>query len=149
MLSSIPAITSKPAVELVVLAHQDVLVPGIGSELTSKPPRIPLPQSQKQMRRQQRQQQQQEQLTNKTLITPCGDPWPRPYIIDNGLRRVAPYFFTYHTYCKERWRGRGLLDIFTSEFRDRSEDYYVCEDAPTCFACKMDGLNLIKSTGRS
>jgi tRNA pseudouridine synthase 9 len=60
----------------------------------------------------------------QTVITPC-DPWPRPYIFDSGLRRVAPYHFTYNTYCKERWRGRELLDIFASEFRDRPEEYYV------------------------
>ncbi|KAH8596449.1 pseudouridine synthase [Bisporella sp. PMI_857] len=57
------------------------------------------------------------------LVTPC-DPWPRPYYLENGLRRVAPYHFTYNTYCKERWRGRELLDIFSSEFRDRPLEYY-------------------------
>jgi len=60
------------------------------------------------------------------VITPC-DPWPRPYFLENGLRRVAPYHFTYNTYCKERWRGRELLDIFASEFRDRPVEYYVCK----------------------
>lgn len=58
-------------------------------------------------------------------VTPC-DPWPRPYYLENGLRRVAPYHFTYTTYCKERWRGRELLDIYESEFRDRPLEYYVC-----------------------
>jgi hypothetical protein len=58
------------------------------------------------------------------LVTPC-DPWPRPYFLENGLRRVAPYHYTYNTYCKERWRGRELLDIFSSEFRDRPLEYYV------------------------
>lgn len=58
------------------------------------------------------------------VITPC-DPWPRPYHLENGLRRVAPYHFTYTTYCKERWRGRELLDIYESEFRDRPMEYYV------------------------
>ncbi|KAK5000095.1 DRAP deaminase [Elasticomyces elasticus] len=57
------------------------------------------------------------------VITPC-DPWPRPYFLKNGLRRVAPYHFTYNTYCKERWRGREILDIFASEFRDRPVEYY-------------------------
>jgi len=58
------------------------------------------------------------------VVTPC-DPWPRPYYLGNGLRRVAPYHYTYNTYCKERWRGRELLDIFSSEFRDRPLEYYV------------------------
>lgn len=56
-------------------------------------------------------------------ITPC-DPWPRPYFLENGLRRVAPYHYTYNTYCKQRWRGREILDIFAAEFRDRSRGYY-------------------------
>ncbi len=56
-------------------------------------------------------------------VTPC-DPWPRPYYLENGLRRVAPYHFTYNTFCKQRWRGREILDIFAAEFRDRTRDYY-------------------------
>lgn len=56
-------------------------------------------------------------------VTPC-DPWPRPYYLENGLRRVAPYHFTYNTFCKQRWRGREILDIFAAEFRDRSREYY-------------------------
>ncbi|KAI9852209.1 MAG: hypothetical protein M1838_001446 [Thelocarpon superellum] len=63
-------------------------------------------------------------VTAPVLTPPC-DPWPRPYYLEDGLRRVRPYHFTYNTYCKERWRGRALLDIFASEFRDRTADYYV------------------------
>ncbi|TKA80094.1 hypothetical protein B0A55_02460 [Friedmanniomyces simplex] len=59
----------------------------------------------------------------KVVTTPC-DPWPRPYYLEDGLRRVAPYHFTYNTNAKERWRGREILDIFRDEFRDRPEDYY-------------------------
>ena len=58
------------------------------------------------------------------ITTPC-DPWPRPYYLENGLRRVLPYHYTYNTYCKERWRDRELLDIFATEFRDRPLEYYV------------------------
>lgn len=47
-----------------------------------------------------------------------------PYVFEDGLRRVAPYFFTYRTYCKERWRGRSLIEIFEAEFRDRPLEYY-------------------------
>ncbi|KIW21211.1 hypothetical protein PV08_01791 [Exophiala spinifera] len=56
-------------------------------------------------------------------ITPAGT-LPKPYFIENGLRRVAPYHFTYNTYCKQRWRGREILDIFAAEFRDRTREYY-------------------------
>jgi len=57
------------------------------------------------------------------MATSC-DPWPPPYYLGGGLRRVAPYHFTYNTWCKERWRGRQLIDIFDSEFRDRPLEYY-------------------------
>ncbi len=50
-----------------------------------------------------------------------------PYYIKDGLRRVHPYYYTYRTSCKERWRGRTLLDVFQDEFRERSAEYYVCE----------------------
>lgn len=59
-----------------------------------------------------------------TIATPSGDPWPPPYYVEKGLRRVKPYHFTYNTFCKQRWRGRTILDIFTSEFRDRDREYY-------------------------
>ncbi|KAH9885167.1 pseudouridine synthase [Xylariomycetidae sp. FL2044] len=74
-----------------------------------------------------------KQETNETLVTgldtqspvaPCDSTWPRPYYLENGLRRVAPYHYTYNTWCKERWRGRQILDIFESEFRDRPLEYY-------------------------
>ena len=58
------------------------------------------------------------------LTTTVGDPSPRPYVIEDGLRRVAPYYYTYNTFCKQRWRDRTLLDIFASEFRDRTAEYY-------------------------
>ena len=48
-----------------------------------------------------------------------------PYYFEDGLRKVKPYHYTYNTYCKERWRGREILDIFSSEFRDRPQEYYV------------------------
>lgn len=70
------------------------------------------------------------------VFTPC-DPWPRPYYFENGLRKVRPYHFTYNTHCKQRWRGRPLLDIFVSEFRDRPAEYY--EDAIVRGAVVVNG----------
>ncbi|KAL2758745.1 hypothetical protein ACRALDRAFT_1061861 [Sodiomyces alcalophilus JCM 7366] len=61
---------------------------------------------------------------DNTIIPPCGDPWPRPYYFEDGLRKVKPYHWTYHTFCKERWRGRTLLDVFECEFRAHSRSYY-------------------------
>jgi tRNA pseudouridine32 synthase len=58
------------------------------------------------------------------VTTPVGDPWPRPYYLEDGLRKVTPYHYTYNTNCKERWRGRKLIEIFQAEFRDRPLEYY-------------------------
>ncbi|SMN20252.1 similar to Saccharomyces cerevisiae YDL036C PUS9 Mitochondrial tRNA:pseudouridine synthase, catalyzes the formation of pseudouridine at position 32 in mitochondrial tRNAs [Maudiozyma saulgeensis] len=44
--------------------------------------------------------------------------------IEGDLRIVKPYYFTYKTFCKQRWRERKLFDIFVTEFRDRKESYY-------------------------
>jgi hypothetical protein len=44
---------------------------------------------------------------------------------EKGLRKVKPYFFEYKSYAKGRWLGRKLLEVFSTEFRDRSADYYV------------------------
>ncbi|RPA79795.1 pseudouridine synthase [Ascobolus immersus RN42] len=46
------------------------------------------------------------------------------YVFEDGLRRVKPYYFTFNTFCKERWRDRTLVDVFQSEFRDRPIEYY-------------------------
>jgi tRNA pseudouridine synthase 8/2,5-diamino-6-(5-phospho-D-ribitylamino)-pyrimidin-4(3H)-one deaminase len=46
------------------------------------------------------------------------------YVIDGHLRRLPPYYFTYLTFCKQRWRDRNLLEVFVSEFRDRDAEYY-------------------------
>ncbi|KAI7871871.1 pseudouridine synthase [Spinellus fusiger] len=46
------------------------------------------------------------------------------YIIKDGLRKIKPYFFQYQAYAKGRWLGRTLLNVFSEEFRDRSEEYY-------------------------
>lgn len=50
------------------------------------------------------------------------------YKIENGLRKVTPYYYTYTTYCKQRWRGRKIIDVFAEEFRDRPLEYYVCHE---------------------
>ncbi|KAM4065886.1 RNA pseudouridylate synthase domain-containing protein [Hirsutella rhossiliensis] len=60
----------------------------------------------------------------RPVIMPMGTPWPPSYYIEDGLRRVEPYHWTYNTYCKERWRGRTLIEVFESEFRDRTTEYY-------------------------
>lgn len=50
---------------------------------------------------------------------------PSPiYEIRDGLRFVKPYWYTYRTFCKERWIGKTLLQVFQKEFQDRPLTYY-------------------------
>ncbi|KKK12465.1 pseudouridine synthase [Aspergillus rambellii] len=76
-----------------------------------------------------------------------GDEGPESWY---GLRRVRPYHYTYNTYCKERWRDRELVDIFTSEFRDRPPEYYIkaLEDGKVCLNGKPAGPNTIVKNGQ-
>lgn len=46
------------------------------------------------------------------------------YYFEGGLRKVHPYYFDFTTYCKGRWIGKSLLEVFKSEFRAESIDYY-------------------------
>ncbi|KAL0969633.1 hypothetical protein UPYG_G00230090 [Umbra pygmaea] len=47
------------------------------------------------------------------------------YYFEGGLRKVHPYYFDFKTYCKGRWIGKSLLEVFTSEFRAEPLDYYI------------------------
>ena len=61
------------------------------------------------------------------ILSKVVNPPPVPqYSFEDGLRRVPPYQFSYNTYCKERWRGKAVLEVFSTEFRDRPLEYYVC-----------------------
>ena len=46
------------------------------------------------------------------------------YIFKNGLRYVQPYYFTFTAYCKERWFGKTVLDVFKKEFRLETAEFY-------------------------
>ncbi|KAL0065567.1 hypothetical protein AAF712_007478 [Marasmius tenuissimus] len=41
-----------------------------------------------------------------------------------GLKKISPYWYPYTTYAKERWLGREILEVVSTEFRDRSMEYY-------------------------
>ncbi|RIA93644.1 pseudouridine synthase [Glomus cerebriforme] len=47
------------------------------------------------------------------------------YYFEKGLRKVKPYYYEYQAFAKGRWLGRSIFDIFCTEFRDRSRDYYA------------------------
>ena len=42
-----------------------------------------------------------------------------------GLKKIAPYWYPYTTMAKARWLGREILEVVSTEFRDRSMEYYV------------------------
>jgi tRNA pseudouridine synthase 9 len=41
-----------------------------------------------------------------------------------GLKKIPPYWYAYTTMAKERWLGREILEMVSTEFRDRSMEYY-------------------------
>ena len=44
--------------------------------------------------------------------------------LDPRLRYKPAYWWPYRTFVKERWIGRELLEVISTEFRDRSVEYY-------------------------
>ncbi|OJJ65061.1 hypothetical protein ASPSYDRAFT_27024 [Aspergillus sydowii CBS 593.65] len=84
----------------------------------------------------------------KVAVTPC-EGLPVRYYFEGGLRRVYPYHYTYNTYCKERWRNRELIDIFTTEFRDREPGYYrkALESGNVTVNGKSAGPNTVLKNG--
>ena len=47
-----------------------------------------------------------------------------------GLKKIPPYWYPYTTMAKGRWLGREILEVVSTEFRDRSVEYYVCRFFP-------------------
>lgn len=45
--------------------------------------------------------------------------------VRHGLKKIPPYWYPYTTMTKMRWIGRELLEVVSTEFRDRSMEYYV------------------------
>ncbi|KAF8266331.1 pseudouridine synthase [Lactarius quietus] len=51
-------------------------------------------------------------------------PAPAPAPARPGLRKISPYWYPYTTMAKGRWLNREILEIVSTEFRDRSIEYY-------------------------
>ncbi|EIM80852.1 pseudouridine synthase [Stereum hirsutum FP-91666 SS1] len=51
------------------------------------------------------------------------DPLPLP-ATRPGLKKIAPYWYPYTTMAKGRWFDREILEVVSTEFRDRSVEYY-------------------------
>jgi hypothetical protein len=59
------------------------------------------------------------------MATEPTGPTTRSYLTPTGLRKIEPYWYPYTTMAKGRWLGREMLEVVSTEFRDRSIDYYV------------------------
>ena len=98
----------------------------MSTALEQLPPResstSPRPQGQQHRQRRPRQPNKDRILNAVKFINLLPDPL---HHFEDGLRKVYSYDYTFNTFCKERWRGRTLLDIFSDEFRDRPVEYYV------------------------
>lgn len=72
------------------------------------------------------------------------------YYFEGGLRKVLPYYFDFKTYCKGRWIGKTLLEVFSSEFRTEPLDYYkkaVKEGRIRLNEIPVDDLNVTLKVG--
>ncbi|KAH9935201.1 pseudouridine synthase [Epithele typhae] len=63
---------------------------------------------------------QEETSTPAVEILPSNDKNPSSV----GLKKVTPYWHPYTTMAKGRWLGRELLEVVSTEYRDRSMDFY-------------------------
>jgi hypothetical protein len=57
---------------------------------------------------------------------PVPVPAPAPAPARPSLRKIAPYWYPYTTMAKGRWLNREILEIVSTESRDRSIEYYMC-----------------------
>lgn len=48
------------------------------------------------------------------------------------MKSLAPYYYTHKTFAKARWIGKTLVDVFSSEFRDRTREYWTVK-VSECF----------------
>ncbi|KAG6332971.1 hypothetical protein ID866_6114 [Astraeus odoratus] len=66
-----------------------------------------------------------------------------------GVRKLAPYWYPYTTMAKERWLGREILEVVSTEFRDRSVEYYryALESGVTSINGKIAKPNTIIKNG--
>lgn len=64
-------------------------------------------------------------MLSAAMTTEPTGPTTRSYLTPTGLRKIEPYWYPYTTMAKGRWLGREMLEVVSTEFRDRSINYYV------------------------
>ncbi|KAF7290074.1 PseudoU-synth-2 domain-containing protein [Mycena chlorophos] len=62
-------------------------------------------------------------ISRIVLVTMAETP-PQVLPTPIGLKKVQPYWHPYTTMAKGRWLNRELLEVVSTEFRDRSMEYY-------------------------
>ncbi|KAI0828033.1 pseudouridine synthase [Trametes gibbosa] len=60
------------------------------------------------------------------LLIPTGDIAGEAAVTKSkpGLKKIPPYWYPYTTMAKGRWLGREILEVVSTEFRDRSMEFY-------------------------
>lgn len=64
-----------------------------------------------------------------------------------GLRKVKPYYYDFHAYVKPRMIGKTILDTYVTEYRGRSELYYVNTLINLQTECLIDILEICNRKG--
>ncbi|CAO3580822.1 unnamed protein product [Absidia cylindrospora] len=62
--------------------------------------------------------------TNTKKIRYVDDLSSAQYYLENGLRKVNPYYFDYLAHAKNCWVNRPCLSVLNTEFRDRNTEYF-------------------------
>ncbi|KAJ6593188.1 hypothetical protein B0H19DRAFT_13751 [Mycena capillaripes] len=83
-----------------------------------------------------------------TTMDPDNHP-PTSITTPTGLKKVQPYWYPYTTMAKMRWLNRELLEVVSTEFRDRSMEYYryALESGVTTVNGKIAGPETIIKNG--
>ena len=64
----------------------------------------------------------QKPQQKRERLLPCLS--PDRYVVENGTRRVQPYFFRFEVFCKQRWLGRTLIDVVGAEWVAYGRPYF-------------------------
>lgn len=56
-----------------------------------------------------------------------GEYYQTDYYVENGLRKVYPYFYTFSSLARDRWVGKKIIEVFGKEFRLLPPEIYVSQ----------------------
>ncbi|CAM9165534.1 unnamed protein product [Phaeothamnion confervicola] len=74
---------------------------------------------------------------------------PPAYTVSDGWRRVVPYAYEFRTYAKRRWCGRGVGEVFATEFGAYPPAYYdaaICSGRITINGNRVEPLTVIRDS---